>query len=134
MGDVVADEHVRQRGPRAELDEFAVQQPQPCIGAQGDVTRQLVFKYIAARLNQAAFGVPSDVAGLLLEIEDYFDSDGVDNGDPNDTDLYSQPVGSNPSGAAKDYGKQLFSAINDYFATVGEAFCPDPSQIPELQH
>jgi len=37
VGDVVADEHVGDRCPRAEFDELAVHQPQPRIGAQRDV-------------------------------------------------------------------------------------------------
>ncbi len=102
------------------------------LPAVGDVTRQLAFKYIAAKLNQAAFGVDAATADLLLEIEDYFDSDGVDNGDANATDLWSQPVGSKPTGAAKTEGQRLFGLINTYFATVGEEGCPDPGDIPEL--
>ena len=83
----------------------------------GDVTKQLAFKYIAARLNQAAFGVPSGVDTLLDDIAAY---------------LEVNHVGSNPGGAAKAQGKALFNDINDYFATVGESFCPLPGEIPEL--
>jgi uncharacterized repeat protein (TIGR01451 family) len=104
------------------------------LSAQGDVTRQLSFKYIAAKLNEAAFGVSPSVHDLLLEIEDYFDTDGVDNADSNLTDLWSQPVGSKPTGAAKTEGQRLFGLINTYFSTVGEEGCPLPSAIPEKPH
>jgi hypothetical protein len=40
-------------------------------------------------------------------------------------------VGSDPTGADKQLGKQLFAQLNDYFGTVGEDFCPSPDQIPE---
>jgi hypothetical protein len=80
----------------------------------GDVTRQLSFKYIAARLNQAVFDVPGDTAALLDSIDAYF---------------VSNPVGSDPQGAAYDAGAALLSALNGYFAFVGEANCPSPDEI-----
>jgi hypothetical protein len=83
----------------------------------GDVTKQLSFKYIAARLNQAAFGVPSGVDTLLDDIAAY---------------LEVNHVGSNPGGATKAQGKALFNAINNYFSSVGEAYCPNTGDIPEL--
>jgi len=81
---------------------------------KGDVTVQIAFKYIAARLNQATpvIGVPPDVADLLDAIDVYFSVN---------------PVGSNPSGLAKDQGVALRTALNAYFSTVGELACPDPS-------
>jgi uncharacterized repeat protein (TIGR01451 family) len=87
------------------------------LPAKGDVTRQLAFKYIAARLNEASVGVPSDIGDLLDIIDGYF---------------ASNPVGSDPSGAAKDDGKALFAELNTYFAEVGEEHCPLPDEIPEL--
>jgi uncharacterized repeat protein (TIGR01451 family) len=102
------------------------------LSVRGDVTRQLVFKYVAARLNEAAFGVPAATADLLDEIDDYFDGGGVDNSDlANLTDLYSQPVGSGPTGPAKDEGQRLLGLLNGYFAAVGEENCPSASAIPE---
>jgi hypothetical protein len=103
------------------------------LPAHGDVTIQLAFKYIAAKLNQAAFGVPTSTAALLLEIEDYFDADGVDNADPNTTDNFTQLVGSKPNGAAKTEGQRLLGLLNNYFSSVGEAFCPNTGDIPELR-
>jgi hypothetical protein len=79
---------------------------------QGDVTIQIAFKYIAARLNEVVFGVPADTAILLDAIDVY---------------LAANPVGSDPSGLAREQGKALQTALNSYFATVGEEFCPDPS-------
>jgi hypothetical protein len=76
----------------------------------GDVTKQLSFKYIAARLNEAAFDVPDGVDTLLNSIDAYF---------------ADHPVGSNPNGSAKQDGKDLLTPLNDYFDTVGETFCPD---------
>ena len=100
----------------------------------GDPTLQLGFKYVAAKLNQAAFGVPASTADLLLEIEDFFDAGGADNADlVNATDLYTQPVGSNPSGAAKQEAKRLKGLLDGYFSSVGEAFCPATGDIPELE-
>ncbi|MGH9797449.1 MAG: DUF7507 domain-containing protein, partial [Candidatus Polarisedimenticolia bacterium] len=85
------------------------------LPARGDVTIQLAFKYIAARLNEASsFGVPADVAVLLDQVDVYF---------------MSNPVGSNPSGAAKDQGSLLFNSLNAYFATVGEEDCPAISEF-----
>jgi hypothetical protein len=73
------------------------------------VTIQLAFKYIAARLNQAAFGVPASVAATLNACDAYF---------------AVNPVGSMPSGAAKTDGQSLLTALNSYFTTVGETSCP----------
>ena len=81
------------------------------LSTGGDVTIQLAFKYIAARLNQATFGVPAATAVTLDQVDAYF---------------AGTPVGSNPTGAAKTQGQTLFSALNNYFTTVGETFCPDP--------
>lgn len=92
------------------------------IPAKGDVTRQLSFKYVAAALNMALgdvdpeVGVPPYLPGLLTDIETY---------------LAANPVGSNPRGAAKAEGKDLFNAINDYFTTVGEEHCPNTGDVPE---
>ncbi|MDP2674802.1 MAG: hypothetical protein Q8Q00_07835, partial [Dehalococcoidia bacterium] len=125
-----------------------------------DVTIQLSFKYIAARLNQAACdaGVaalcaPGSIGlnDLLGQVEDYFDGVGTGNLDdeaggdfnpnPDDTntdDQFAVPVGSNPPckgapavKAACVEGKRLFNLLNSYFSTVGEQFCPLPSSIPE---
>ena len=79
------------------------------LPADGDVTRQLSFKYVAARLNQATFGLRASTAVLL-----------------NDIDLYlaQYPVGSNPLGAAQDQGQALKTALDAYFSEVGEDNCP----------
>ncbi len=82
------------------------------LPAKGDVTRQMAFKYIAARLNEAVFGVPSGIDTLLDNIDVYF---------------AANPVGSDPNGSAKAEGQSLLSDLNAYFAAVGEEFCPDPS-------
>jgi hypothetical protein len=79
------------------------------LSAAGDVTRQLSFKYVAARLNQAVFGVPAGTAMLMAQIDMY---------------LASHPMGSNPKGQAKNQGQALLGQLNDYFAIVGEANCP----------
>jgi uncharacterized repeat protein (TIGR01451 family) len=81
------------------------------LSALGDVTRQLSFKYIAARLNQATFGVTTDVAALLANIDLYF---------------AGHPVGSEPGGEEESEGQALLSALNGYFAAVGEEQCPAP--------
>jgi uncharacterized repeat protein (TIGR01451 family) len=80
----------------------------------GDITRQLGFKYIAARLNQAAFGVPGETAELLDAIDAYF---------------AGAPVGSRPDGAVEDEGQALGAALNAYFLLVGEEDCPDTSSF-----
>jgi len=85
------------------------------LSALGDVTRQMSFKYIAARLNEAWFGVPSGTDTLLDQIDAYF---------------ALHPVGSDPEGADKDAGQLLLGQLNGYFAAVGEEFCPDPDTIP----
>ena len=82
----------------------------------GDVTIQMSFKYIAAKLNFALLPIP-DISPLLADVEDYF--------------MNVAPVGSNPTGADKQLGRALFAELNDYFATVGEDFCPDPADIPQ---
>jgi uncharacterized repeat protein (TIGR01451 family) len=84
------------------------------LPALGDVTRQLSFKYIAARLNQAAFGMRSSTAALLDQIDVYF---------------ASNPVGSDPQGAAKDEGQALLNDLNAYFFEVGEDNCPPNDQF-----
>ena len=83
----------------------------------GDVTIQMVFKYVAARLNEAAFGVPTGIDTLLDDFDTYF---------------MANPVGSKPSGTDKSEGQALLSQLNAYFNAVGEEFCPDPADIPEL--
>ena len=75
------------------------------------MTRQLSFKYIAARLNEAVFGVSAGTAALLDAIDVY---------------LAANPVGSNPQGAAASEGTALLNALNAYFVTVGESNCPAP--------
>ena len=87
------------------------------LPTRSDVTIQLGFKYIAARLNLAAFGAPTGVDTLLDEIDGY---------------LALNPVGSEPSGAAKTEGQRLLGLLNNYFSTVGEAFCPATGDVPEL--
>ncbi len=84
------------------------------LSANGDVTRQLSFKYVAARLNQAAFGMRATTALLL-----------------NDIDLYlaQHLVGSDPQGAAGDRGQALKTALDTYFAEVGEDNCPPSSEF-----
>lgn len=84
------------------------------LPAGGDITRQLSFKYIAARLNEATFGVPAGTAILLDRIDLYF---------------MANPVGSDPQGAAYDEGAGLFNQINAYFLEVGEENCPPPDQF-----
>jgi hypothetical protein len=69
----------------------------------------LSFKYIAARLNQAAFGLRASTAALLDAIDLY---------------LAQYPVGSDPQGAAQDQGQALKTALDAYFAEVGEDNCP----------
>ena len=81
------------------------------LGAGGDVTRQLSFKDIAARLNEAVFGVSAGTAALLDAIDVY---------------LAANPVGSNPQGAASSEGTALLDALNAYFVSVGESSCPAP--------
>ncbi len=88
------------------------------LPVHGDVTIQLAFKYIAARLNQAAFGVPTEVAALLDDIDTYF---------------ATNPVGSDPDGQDKQDGRDLLDPLNEYFSTVGEEFCPNTGDIPELE-
>jgi hypothetical protein len=84
------------------------------LPAEGDVTRQLSFKYIAARLNEATFGVHAATALLLDQIDLYF---------------MANPVGSNPQGPAYDQGAALLSDVNAYFSEVGEERCPPPDQF-----
>jgi len=79
------------------------------LSAAGDVTRQMSFKYVAARLNQATFGVPAATAPLLDQIDQY---------------LAVNPVGSDPKGQAKNQGQALLGQLNEYFVLVGEANCP----------
>jgi uncharacterized repeat protein (TIGR01451 family) len=81
------------------------------LPATGDVTRQLAFKYIAARLNQATFGLAQSYTALLDAIDLY---------------LMQHPVGSDPAGDAQAPGSALFNDINDYFSEVGEGRCPPP--------
>jgi hypothetical protein len=88
------------------------------LSAQGDVTRQLSFKYIAARLNEATFGVPSGIDTLLNEIDMYF---------------MTNPVCSDPDGAAGDEGQSLKTQLDAYFSAVGEENCPVVSTLPECQ-
>ncbi len=84
------------------------------LSAQGDVTRQLAFKYVAARLNQAAFGVRSETAALLDMVASYF---------------AAHPVGSDPGGDAGAQGQALLNEVNAYFVTVGEGLCPSPDEF-----
>jgi len=84
------------------------------LSAAGDVTRQLGFKYVAARLNEATFGVPGSTETLLGDIDAYF----ADN-----------PVGSDPRGQRKNQGQALLGTLNGYFSAVGEANCPSPSEF-----
>jgi len=84
------------------------------LSAAGDVTRQLSFKYIAARLNQAVFDVPGSTALLLNQIDLY---------------LAVHPVGSDPQGQADTDGRALLSQLNHYFTAVGEANCPAPDSF-----
>jgi uncharacterized repeat protein (TIGR01451 family) len=84
------------------------------LPAHGDITRQLSFKFIAARLNQAVFGVTTETAFLLESVASY---------------LAANPVGSGPSGEAGTEGEALMSAVNAYFATVGEGLCPSPDSF-----
>lgn len=87
------------------------------LPTHGDVTIQMSFKYIASKLNFALLPIP-DISPLLTDVETYF---------------ASHPVGSNPTGADKQLGKELFAQLNNYFSTVGENFCPSPDEIPEGQ-
>jgi len=75
----------------------------------GDVTIQMAFKYIAARLDEAAFGVSPNISNLLDAIDVYF---------------AAYPVGSDPSGAAEDQGQALLAELNNWFLTTGTAGCP----------
>jgi uncharacterized repeat protein (TIGR01451 family) len=84
------------------------------LSREGDVTRQIGFKYIPARLNQVVFGVPADTAALLNSIDAY---------------LAAYPVGSDPGGRARMDGEALFSALNGYYAAVGEVNCPPPDSF-----
>ena len=88
------------------------------LSAQGDITRQMSFKYIAARLNEAAFGVPTGIDTLLDDFDTYFSAN---------------PVGSKPSGAVKSAGQALLNHLNTYFSTVGEDFCPTPTLSPSCR-
>jgi uncharacterized repeat protein (TIGR01451 family) len=84
------------------------------LSANGDITQQLSFKYVAARLNQATFGVPAATEPLL-----------------NDIDLYlaGHPVGSDPQGEAQNQGQALKTELEAYFSEVGEANCPPSDQF-----
>ncbi|MBD3869284.1 MAG: DUF11 domain-containing protein [Acidobacteria bacterium] len=84
------------------------------LPANGDVTRQLSFKYVAARLNQAAFGMRASTALLLNNIDLY---------------LAQFPVGSNPQGAAQDQGQALKTELDAYFTEVGESNCPPNNEF-----
>jgi hypothetical protein len=93
------------------------------LPAHGDVTRQLSFKYVAARLNQAlaaelGLPFPSALADLLDEIDAY---------------LAAHPVGSSPTGQDRQDGRDLLVALNGYFADIGEDDCPATGDIPEYQ-
>jgi uncharacterized repeat protein (TIGR01451 family) len=91
------------------------------LPTRGDVTIQLSFKYIAARLNVAL----ADELSLPVQagLEDLLD----------DIDLYFAvyPVGSKPTGAAKEAGKALLNSLNTVFSDVSEEFCPNTGTIPE---
>ena len=80
----------------------------------GDVTRQLGFKYVAARLNEAAFGIRSSTAADLDQCDVYF---------------AAHPVGSDPQGAAIAEGQSLLDRLNAYFTEVGESQCPPNDQF-----
>ena len=84
------------------------------LSAGGDITKKLSFKYVAARLNEAAFGVDGPTAALLDECDVYF---------------AAHPVGSDPQGAAKAEGQSLLNRVDAYFAAVGEAGCPPTNQF-----
>jgi hypothetical protein len=87
----------------------------------GDVTIQLGFKYIAARLNVAdGLTVPLGLPALLDQIL-------TPSGDGSTCSggyLCTNPVGSNPKGSAKATGQALLAQIDDYFSSVGEKGCP----------
>jgi uncharacterized repeat protein (TIGR01451 family) len=91
------------------------------LPAHGDVTIQLSFKYIAARLNVAL----ADVLSLPVHsgLEDLLD----------EIDLYfaSNPVGSKPTGQARDDGRDLLEDLNLIFSAVGEDYCPATGDVPE---
>jgi hypothetical protein len=87
---------------------------------KGDVTRQLAFKYVAARLNVAladvlSLPVHSDLVPLLDEIDLYF---------------ASYPVGSRGHGDG-GWGKSLKTQLDAIFAAVGEEYCPPTGSVPE---
>jgi uncharacterized repeat protein (TIGR01451 family) len=84
------------------------------FGVKGDITKQISFKYIAARLNEASVSIPSSIGDLLDAVDVYF---------------MANPVGSDPTGQAKQAGRVLLDALNDYFAEVGEGNCPDPDSF-----
>jgi len=86
------------------------------LPVKGDVTIQLAFKYIAAKLNYCYFGPPPDISSLLTAVE---------------AELAVHPVGSNPKGADAAVAKGLLDDLNTYFRTTGEEFCPPTGDIGE---
>ena len=63
--------------------------------------------YIVNKLNAAYFGVPANIADTLKEVEDFVDSDLVDNTDSNLTDTWAVAVGSNPTRCCSDRSESL---------------------------
>jgi len=90
----------------------------------GDRSVALAQMYIVNKLNAAYFGVPANIADTLKEVEDFFDSDLVDNTDSNLTDTWAVPVGSNPTGAAQTEANRLQKILADYITAVGDTGCP----------
>ena len=90
----------------------------------GDRSVALAQMYIVNKLNAAYFGVPANIADTLKEVEDFFDSDFVDNTDSNLTDIWAVPVGSNPSGAAQTEANRLQKILADYITAIGDTGCP----------
>jgi hypothetical protein len=100
----------------------------------GDLSIQVARQYIAAVLNVAAFGGDPNINGLILQTQDYFDGlagqpgSTADNGDPDSVDQFTQPVGSNPNGQAKNAASALIAAL-DAYNSGNEVFC-NPGQNP----
>jgi uncharacterized repeat protein (TIGR01451 family) len=90
----------------------------------GDRSVALAQMYIVNKLNAAYFGVPANIADTLKEVEDFFDSDFVDNTDSNLTDTWAVAVGSNPTGAAQTEANRLQKILADYITAVGDTGCP----------
>ncbi|MBI2304747.1 MAG: DUF11 domain-containing protein, partial [Chloroflexi bacterium] len=79
------------------------------MSVKGDITVSLAQQYISAKLNQAFFGVPANIAQAISDTEAY---------------LAAHKVGSKPTGAARQAGADLQSILGNYNTNTGTAACP----------